>query len=99
MERYNRNAENHSAKVEAICAKAAIASERVKAAAQRRALSKGDDNHFTVTLEEDAAASAQGWATKPSMPQHLQNRIETLNARFNDGSTMQEKQARAASNR
>lgn len=99
MARYNRNANNHSAKIEAIRAKAAIASERVRAAAQRRALSKGDDNHFTVTLEEDATASAQGWAAKPSMPKHLQNRIETLNARFSDGSTMQDKQARAAANR
>ena len=71
----------------------------MRAAAQRRALSKGDDNHFTVTLEEDSAASAQGWATKPAMPKHLQNRIETLNARFSDGSTMQDKQARAAANR
>ena len=52
-----------------------------------------------MTLEEDSAASAQGWATKPAMPKHLQNRIETLNARFSDGSTMEDKQARAAANR
>ena len=41
MARYNRNAKNHSAKVEEIRAKAAIASERVRAAAQRAPSPKG----------------------------------------------------------
>ncbi len=102
MERYNRNAGNHSAKIEAIRAKAAVASERVARAAQRRALAKGDDNHFTVTLAGEAqdTTPAAGWASKPAMPQRLQERAETLSTRFGGSTTAAEdKQARAAANR
>ena len=80
MQREARTASNHQNKLDGIAAKAKVASERVEQAKQRRLLAKGDANHFTVTAEKDAdeVQGANGWASKPTLPAHLQERLDTL---------------------
>ncbi len=100
MGRYNRTADNYQKKLDAIAAKAKIASERVEKAKQRRALLKGDENHFTVTASgEEKVASDNGWTAKPTLPPHLQTRLNELNTKHQKNADYFEKQNNAANKR
>ena len=76
---------------------AGFGSDAVAANAARRALTKGDANHFTVTFDNEEASA--GWSKRPSMPQHLQARVQKLQKKFASKDDFATKQKKAEANR
>jgi hypothetical protein len=104
MKPYNARVEKASAKraehLNSLATKASAENDKLAAAKSRRQLANGDDSHFTVaSVEEDEVVQQHGWGFKPTIPNHLQKRLSTLNKRFGSREGQELKQARAAANR
>jgi len=76
--------------------KAASESDRVAAVQQQQKLMKGDANTFTVSFDDEATTSKQGWITKPPLPNALKDRLATFKS---SNMSMSTKQAKAEERR
>lgn len=64
--------------------KASISRDKAAAAASRRAISSGNDNFFTVSVEDDSVASVHGWGkqTGSILTKKLKQRDAELKGKF-----------------